>query len=333
MNEFLSLYDSEVQKVHDLMISLKHPKSRIRLASAVPLTPETEQATRWGSTYTMLAKYLRLYPHFSDCGFPEDTRAMIPDYHEHNDITDLCKKLEEFQVISKWLQSTDGSIKVNGQPRIIPVNHFNIRTSFDSLISRYPSMERHLAKNAAIVHCPDFENAVAKVQAGLPFNRYTTAEKKAIGFYVEIAEESIEEEENSGTSTFESLAAMVAAQTEAEERVKRGRLNGQVKSIKHLAPTSVIVENFFSDAKRIMTDQRRLMDPSTLETLLMLKLNKDLWDARDIERLRREFAEERAAERRLILPTPPSRIASEFLSASVHSSASSSYFDGAEEED
>ena len=58
--------------------------------------------------------------------------------------------------------------------------------------------------------------------------------------------------------------------------------------MKHLAPTSVIVENFFSDAKRITTDQRRSMDPSTLETLLILKLNKDLWDARDIERLRRE---------------------------------------------
>ena len=35
----------------------------------------------------------------------------------------------------------------------------------------------------------------------------------------------------------------------------------------------------------------------------MLKLNKDLWDARDIERLRRQKADERgAAERRNSLP-------------------------------
>jgi len=38
----------------------------------------------------------------------------------------------------------------------------------------------------------------------------------------------------------------------------------------------------FSNAKLIMT---------TLETILMLKLNKDLWDARDIEKLRRRAAD------------------------------------------
>jgi hypothetical protein len=30
---------------------------------------------------------------------------------------------------------------------------------------------------------------------------------------------------------------------------------------------------------------------TTLETILMLKLNKDLWDARDIEKLRRRAAD------------------------------------------
>jgi len=43
---------------------------------------------------------------------------------------------------------------------------------------------------------------------------------KATGFYVEIAEETMEEDENSGTSTFEVLlAARVAAKTQAA-RVK-----------------------------------------------------------------------------------------------------------------
>ena len=72
-----------------------------------------------------------------------------------------------------------------------------------------------------------------------------------------------------------------------------------------------------------MTDQRRSMDPSTLETILMLKLNKDLWDAQDIERIRRQAADERAAARRASLPTPMSSTSTSVSSGPGASSSSS----------
>lgn len=40
-----------------------------------------------------------------------------------------------------------------------------------------------------------------------------------------------------------------SSSTETEERVKRDRINGQVKSIKNLEPTSVIVEIFYSQCE------------------------------------------------------------------------------------
>ena len=46
--------------------------------------------------------------------------------------------------------------------------------------------------------------------------------------------------------------------------------------------TSCIVERLFSRAKLIMTPIRRSMDPSTLENILMLKFNSDLYRATDI---------------------------------------------------
>ena len=62
----LLVTDSQlVQKVHDLVVALRHPKSWTRLASAVFLTPEVDQATRWGSTYTILVKYLKVCLHFA----------------------------------------------------------------------------------------------------------------------------------------------------------------------------------------------------------------------------------------------------------------------------
>ena len=41
----------------------------------------------------------------------------------------------------------------------------------------------------------------------------------------------------------------------------------------------------FGGAKHIMTTDRQNMDPGTLEMLLLLKYNKDLWSARTIENI------------------------------------------------
>ena len=164
----------------------------------------------------MLEKYIRLYPHFFPCAFPEETKRLIPSYHDHEAIINVSKKLEEFQIISKWLQSESGSITINGEVIQISVNHFNIRSSFDSLIARFPCMERHLSKNADIVHSPDFENAVTKLQGKINFSRFTSSEKRAITFYVSI--EDTDEPDTEVSETFQSLLAMVASQAEAEGR-------------------------------------------------------------------------------------------------------------------
>ena len=46
---------------------------------------------------------------------------------------------------------------------------------------------------------------------------------------------------------------------------------------------SNIVERLFSRCGLIMRPHRRLMDPSTLEMLVMLRFNRDLWDERDVD--------------------------------------------------
>ena len=51
----------------------------------------------------------------------------------------------------------------------------------------------------------------------------------------------------------------------------------------HITPTSNIVERLFSRCGIIMRPHRRLMDPSTLEMLIMLRFNKDLWDAHEVD--------------------------------------------------
>ena len=69
------------------------------------------------------------------------------------------------------------------------------------------------------------------------------------------------------------------------------------------------------------------MDPTTLETILVLKLNKDLWDARDIEKLRRRAAGEMATERRMNFPTPSSAASAPLSVSSSSSSAQQQRFE------
>ena len=106
-------------------------------------------------------------------------------------------------------------------------------------------------KLASFARSPDFENALIKMQGNLAYSRLTPAEKKSIDFYVESGEEKKE-------SDSDEVAAPAFAsiyQAEAEQRVKRSHINGQVKPMTHLSATSNIVERLFSKAKLIMTDQ------------------------------------------------------------------------------
>ena len=50
----------------------------------------------------------------------------------------------------------------------------------------------------------------------------------------------------------------------------------------HIFPTSNIVERLFSRCGIIMRPHRRLME-NTLELLIMLQFNKDLWGAREVD--------------------------------------------------
>ena len=87
---------------------------------------------------------------------------------------------------------------------------------------------------------------------------------------------------------------------EDEERARKKQklYISRYKNTLHVSPTSNICERAFSRAKLIMTAQRRCMDPSTLDGLLFLRYNKDLWAVADIAIIMRDFRKEAAATKK-----------------------------------
>ena len=80
---------------------------------------------------------------------------------------------------------------------------------------------------------------------------------------------------------------------------KRMRTSSKYVDTRFVLETSNVCEQLFSKAKHIMTPTRRRMDPSTLESILLLKINSDLWDAELVQ----EILDEEEAERKNKTPT------------------------------
>jgi hypothetical protein len=97
-----------------------------------------------------------------------------------------------------------------------------------------------------------------------------------------LIEEEEEEEEADGEERREPSFLDETLDDAAAESCKRRKKKNPYRSMDHISPTSNIVERLFSRCGIIMRPHRRLMDPSTLEMLVMLRFNKDLWDACEV---------------------------------------------------
>ena len=67
--------------------------------------------------------------------------------------------------------------------------------------------------------------------------------------------------------------------------LKKAKTEFPYKSTNHCVSTSVMVETLFSRCGIIMRPHRRCMDPSTLERLVSLRSNKDLWGDEQVDQV------------------------------------------------
>lgn len=77
--------------------------------------------------------------------------AVLLGERDERRIDILCGKFEHLDSVNKVLQSD--SMKLSG-----------VRILFDAVICKYPEIRARLNSHAQIVHQPDFESAVCKIQ-------------------------------------------------------------------------------------------------------------------------------------------------------------------------
>ena len=113
--------------------------------------------------------------------------------------------------------------------------------------------------------------------------RLTDDEKEAVQvFLIEDIDRDVEERE---------LSFVESVLLEAEAQQKKRPKVSKYRSTAHVTPVSSICEQTNSISKHIMNDCRKQMDPSSLEMLMILKLNPDLWDKKTVNAVIRKTTE------------------------------------------
>ena len=181
------VWSAAILRVQALMVSLKSLKNRVKLAVVKSLNPEIRNDTRWRSLYLMLKKYLKLVQeteNFRKCSFDRVTLNLVPDDDDNEDseygtIKSIVRCLKRFDEMCTWLQKDDPS----------DVKMSKVRFYFDKLLTDFPALRRYLRKDSYLVHTPDFENDISKIQLaadqGKANAHLTAAEKAAVELFTD----------------------------------------------------------------------------------------------------------------------------------------------------
>lgn len=131
-----------------------------------------------------------------------------------------------------------------------------MRTLFDGVVAAYPSMKSHLKFTSDVVHSPNFESGVTKIQNGRE-STLTAQEKAAVRPLLK----NQEDEEDVADASF--VAKIFNANASAKSKYI---------DCSFIPPGSVMVESLFSKAGHMFDDRRLATTPVHVEQQVFLRV-------------------------------------------------------------
>ncbi|KAE9046065.1 hypothetical protein PR002_g1893 [Phytophthora rubi] len=245
-----------IQKVHDLMTRLSTLKHRHALRQAGALMPVVNNTTRWSSTYDMIDRYFDI-AELIDNSNPKLLDVLLTPREEVK-LKVIFDWMKNFESVSKRLQAGGVGEK--------EASLLDVRRLFDAVIKDFPITAKYLSATAStVVKSPHFEAGVVKVLSGKE-RKLKPSEITALS--------RLENYNNGGEVNNDeplSFAERVLRQSTTQPP-------SRYIDLRWIPSTSNEVERLFSRAGLVFSVYRRAMHPTTLETLLFLVYNRDLWD-------------------------------------------------------
>lgn len=242
-------------------------KVAAKLRDLTTFSAVRENDTRWSSTFQMVKRFLNIEKELS---LVVDLLSLLPNHLEIAYLREAFKTMTKFDSLTVMLQRESMSFVES-------------REIFDLFLNDFPDFGHYISDEANIVADEAFEKAVMRIARGLPL----TSDQEAL---VEpLLKEDCPASNVDGrdepvlsSSSEEDLAYSV----ELERKLKRQRMEQQVAEkpkqyvdLNVLPGTSVNCERLFSAAKFILSDTRKRTSPKLFEALLLLKVNRNYWNA------------------------------------------------------
>jgi hypothetical protein len=245
------------------MIKLDSLKFRGLLRKHTELAPLRRNQTRWSSTFNMLKRFFEIRKFIPQCLFD-----FIPAPGDEYKLEILLKDLNNIDSVAKALQDEN-------------ISFLEARKLLDELAKDYPVLKSHIDPYSPVVKNPELESAIILVMSGKE-ELLSTAQRILLQPYLK-------------THDSQSLSTEVDINLSYAEKVlKRRRIEESCRTISTskyinfaecVTPTSNVVERLFSQAKLVSTDRRKRLLPRTLESIMFLKYNRNLWNLQMFENL------------------------------------------------
>jgi len=252
-----------VEKVRNLMKSLRKPKMAGKLREVSHLRAVTDCPTRWSSTVEMLRRYSELRDILENID-DDELEKLLLNGRENRQIEKLCGMLFKLDSVTKALQNDGTSCA-------------DVRILFDEVIKDFPETSARLSSSAKIVHQQEFESAIVKLQ-DKKMELLTTEEKKSIE-HLKCKDSEIITENNS-----------VDSLSYAEQALKKRKINHEkagscYMDTRYIVPTSNMCERLFSKTGYALSDRRGNILPSNFEEQIFLHANSSFWNVEDVNKI------------------------------------------------
>ena len=269
-------YEHLLARVHSIMVHFNQSNNnRGRLKQYTDLAPVPRCTTRWSSTYAMLERYLRLH-------------AIIEEHYAELAISvDLLFTAAEIATLRAVRATLDDVDAITVSLQCVDLTMHEARMYF-AVVKELELFNNstHLDPNYTGAAFRDFENGLCKLQEGR-HELLTVAEAARMERFLKPAE-PVEivpaDHPAAGTPPVRCIEV-------AQERIRQRREQAQAPSpyvnTSYVQVTSNIAERAFSAAKLVSTPYRNL-SPASLETIMMLKCNRALWDVETVANLMKD---------------------------------------------
>ena len=279
-----------LDKIHAIMLLASTIKNRAKIREETSYQPCIQNKTCWQGNNMMAIQYSRMHNAFQeveifDRGDTEEiddvinkgTKKIVPCLLLPNEKKLFDEKyLLAMIILKRWIATIQHpKINLHDSTQI-----FQLLRNDKNLKGQSKEFEDHLKPDHELVTSPDFEKGVVKIMNGQS-EGLTVREQNDCSCLLKSKWPHLypPDEDVIGLEMVDSPGKFMKMKSAGQKRpCSDTKLDSKYVDCSFSTPTTVVVETLFSHCSRVLTADRRRMEPRLFEAIVFLCENKDWWD-------------------------------------------------------